>query len=129
MDLSLLPTYEIRAAFATRLPAAFEAWVSDRSAEIVQATRRVYADAQRSSPSGNDIDITNAAIINNILGYAKNLEILHINLSGLTLRLKAHNNGLTTAQVQQLDGWRTTVSCLFISIILFFPQDIIDAIS
>jgi hypothetical protein len=129
MDLSLLPTHEIRTAFAARSPAAFEAWVSDRSAEIVQATRRVHADAQRSSPSGNDMDMTDAAIVNNMLGYAKNLEMLHINLSGLTLRLKAHNNGLTAAQVQQLDGWRTTVSCLLTSIILFFPQDVIDAVS
>ena len=97
MDLSLLPTYEIRTAFAARLPTAFKAWVSDRSAEIIQATHRVYINAQRSSPSGNDMDITNAAIVNNMLGYAKNLEMLHINLNGLTLRLKTHNNGLTAA--------------------------------
>jgi hypothetical protein len=101
----------------------------NRSTEIVRAARRVHGDAQRSSISPNNVSPTDAVIVNNILGYAKNLETLHDNVSGLTMRLMVHNPGHTAAQVQQLDGWRTTVSFLLTGIILFFSQDVIDAVS
>ena len=35
----------------------------------------------------------------------------------------------SAAQVQQLDSWRTTVSFLLIGTIVFFSQDVIDAVS
>ena len=129
MDLSQFPAHEVRAAFESHLPPTFQAWVLDRSAEIVQAARRVHGDAQRSSASPNNISQTDAAIVNNMLGYAKNLEMLHVNLTGLTVRLMAHHPGRTAAQVQQLDGWPRTVGFLLTSIIIFFPQDVIDAVS
>ena len=69
------------------------------------------------------------SFVNNMLGYAKNLEMLHVNLTGLTVRLMAHNPGRTAAQVQQLDDWPRTVGFLLASIIIFFPQDVIDAVS
>jgi len=129
MDLSQFPAHEVRAAFESHLPPTFQAWVLDRSAEIVQAARRVHGDAQRPSASPNNISQTDAVIVNNMLGYAKNLEMLHVNLTGLTVRLMAHHPGRTAAQVQQLDGWPRTVGFLLTSIIIFFPQDVIDAVS
>ena len=129
MDLSQLPAHEVRAAFESQSPSTFQMWVLDRSAEIVQAARRVHGDAQWSPASPNNISETGAVIANNMLGYAKNLEMLHVNLTGLTVRLMAHNPGRTAAQVQQLDDWPRTVGFLLASIIIFFPQDVIDAVS
>jgi len=129
MDLSQLPAHEVSAAFESHSPATFQTWVLDRSAEVVRAARRVHGDAQRSSASPNSISHTDAAIVNNMLGYAKNLETLHVNLTGLTIRLMVHHPGRTAAQVQQLDGWPRTVGFLLTGIIIFFPQDVIDAVS
>jgi hypothetical protein len=64
-----------------------------------------------------------------MLGYAKNLEMLHVNLAGLTVRLIAHNPDRTAAQVQQLDDWPRTVGVLLTGTIIFFPQGVIDEIS
>jgi hypothetical protein len=72
----------------------------DRSVEIVQAARRVHGDVQRSSASPNNISQTNTVIVNNMLGYAKNLEMLHVNLTGLIMRLIAYYLSRTAAQVQ-----------------------------
>jgi hypothetical protein len=129
MDLSELPAHEVSAAFESHPPSTFQTWVLNRSVEIVQAARRVHGDAQRSSGPPHNISDTDAVIVNNMLGYAKNLEVLHVNLAGLTMRLMVHNPGYTAAQVQQLDSWRTTVSFLLIGIIVFFSQDVIDAVS
>lgn len=129
MDFSELPAHEVCAAFESHPPSTFQTWVLNRSAEIVQAARRVHGDAQRSSTSPNNISQTDAVIVNNMLGYAKTLEVLHVNLAGLTMRLMVHNPGRTAAQVQLLDGWRRTVSFLLTGIILFFSQDVIDAVS
>jgi hypothetical protein len=129
MDLSQLPAHEVRAAFESHPPSIFQTWVLDRSAEIVQTARRVRGDAQRSSTSPNNISQTDAVTVNNMLGYAKNLEMFHVNLTGLTMRLTVYNPGRTAAQVQQLDGWRRTVGFLLTGIIIFFSQDVIDAVS
>jgi hypothetical protein len=129
MDLSELPAHEVGTAFESHLPSTFQTWVLDRSAEIVEAARRVHGDAQRSSAPPHNISDTDAVIVNNMLGYAKNLEMLHVNLAGLTMRLMFHHPGRTAAEVQQLDGWRITVSLLLTSIIIFFSQDVIDAVS
>jgi hypothetical protein len=124
MDFSQLPAHEISAAFKSREPVAFEEWVLNRSAEVV---RRIHGDAQQSSASL--ISDMNLAIVHNTLGYAINLEVLHNNLVELTLRLMALNIGLTAAQVRRLDRYRVTVSFLLTGIIIFYPQETIDAVS
>jgi hypothetical protein len=129
MDFSQFPAHEVSATFESHTPSMFETWVLDRSVQIVKAARRVHGDAQQSSTSPNNISDIDAVIVNNMLGYAKNLETLHVNLTGLTMRLMAHHPGLTAAQVRQLDGWRRTVDFLLTGIIAFFPQDVIDAVS
>jgi hypothetical protein len=129
MNLSQLPAHEVRDAFESRSPPIFQDWVLDRSAEIVQAARRVHGDAQRSSPSADQIPVIDAFIVNNIYVYwatPKISKCFTINLSGLAMRLMAHHPGRTATQVQQLDGWRTTVGVLLTSIVPFFPQDVID---
>lgn len=129
MDLSELPVHEIRTAFETHPSFMFQIWVSDRSTTIVKAARRIHGDAQRSSDPPHNISATDAVIVNNMLGYAKNLEMLHVNLVDLTLRLKFHHPGRTAAEIRQLDSWRGNVRLLLISIITLFPQDVLDAVS
>jgi hypothetical protein len=129
MDLSELPVHEVRTAFESHPPSVFQEWVLDRSTTIVKAARRIHGDAQRSSGPPHNISDTDAVIVNNMLGYAKNLEMFHVNLAGLTMRLKFHHPGCTAAEVQQFDSWRCNVSLLLISIITLFSQDVIDAVS
>ena len=97
--------------------------------EVVRAARLIHHDSVQASPTnGLSPSREDLVIVDNTLGYAKNLSILTANLRGLQLRLAARH-GTSQAAASNREDYQVTVSFVLVSTILFFPQEAINAVS
>lgn len=126
---NVLPGHEVKTKYLELGPAAFEDWTWRRMGEVAKAARLIYHDSVQAPPTnGPSPSRANLVIVDNTLGYAKNLSILATNLRGLQLRL-ALRNSITPAAARDREEYQVTVSFAIISIITFFPREAINAVS
>jgi hypothetical protein len=77
--------HEVTAAFNSRSRSDFQAWLVDRSVEVVGAARLMYDDTRRPSPPGDDTLVVDMLTVHRMLTYTQNLEMLDATLTGLAV--------------------------------------------
>jgi hypothetical protein len=125
--LLALPEHEVKTQFRDLDPAGFEDWTYKRTVEVAKAARLIHHDSVQASPT-NIPSAMDQVIVDNTLGYAKNLSMLSVNLRGLKLRLMARHGNITAATAMTLPESARTISFAIVAIIMFFPQEAINAV-